>query len=230
LKEKLGTATLADFTQKWPDLPEEPTCPLYVLEEITQKALDEDEYMKGKLVIRDKAVTEMKEQQHNAVTAVEEQHLKLKKVIENRQEKIKQLAVSKEQALEPSKTLEKLNEVAKKVDPTNLKEEEKVGKKPEQLVGCDNQGLKQNICSNFYTSSSPANAASPANPLAGVPFFQTSTHHYGHQPLMHSSPYFCKYCVCVRAHVCMLYYIFLYICSVNLRVTSAVMTAKLHMR
>jgi hypothetical protein len=165
---------------------------------MTQKALDERENMKGKLVTQDTSMTDMKDEQRRALTAVEEQHLKLKKEVGNRQEEINNPVISKEQAQDPSKTLEKLNEVAKKVDPSNLKEEEKVEKKPEQLVGSDKQGLKQNIHSNMYTSLPPTNATLTINPLAGVPYFQPSTQHYGHQPLMHSSPYFCKYaCVWV---------------------------------
>jgi hypothetical protein len=50
--------------------------------------------------------------------------------------------------------------------------------------------------------------------------------HYGCQSLMHSSPYFCKYfvCVCVRAIT-----VHFVTCEMlNVRVTSVVLTAKLH--
>lgn len=203
MKEKLGSITVADLTLKWPVLPEPPTCPVDILEEMTQKALDEREDVKGKLLTEDKAVTEMNDDQWRILPAVEEQYLKLKKTVENRQENISSSVISKEQAQDPSKTLKKLSEVAKKVDPSNLKEEEKMEKKSEVSVGTDKQGLKQNVHSNIYTSLPPANAALPISPVAGVPYFQPSTQHYGHQPLMHSSPYFCKYYlyVCVFADV-----------------------------
>ena len=192
MKEKLRSVTLADLTLKWPVLPESPTCPLDVLEEMPQKALDEREDMKGKLLTQDKAVTEMNDDQWRAV---EKQLLKLKKTGENRQEKISNPVIIKEQAQDPSKTLIKLNEVAKKVDPSSLKEEEKMEKKSEQSVGSDVQSLKQNIHSNIYTSLPTANAALTINPIAAVPYFHPSTQHYGHHSLMHTSPYFCKFYV-----------------------------------
>lgn len=195
LKEKLRSITLADLTQKWPVLPEPPTCPLDVLEEMLQKPLDEKEDMKGKLLTQDKAVTEMNDDHWRALPALEEQLLKLKKTIENRQEKISNPVIFNEQAKDSSKTLLKLNEVAKKVDPSNLKEEEKTGKKSEQSVGSDMQGLKQNIHSNVYTSLSSASAPLTINPVTAVPYFQPPTQHYGHPSLMHTSPYFCKYYV-----------------------------------
>jgi len=193
MKEKLRNITLADLTLKWPVLPEQLTCLLDVLEEVPQKALDEREDMKGKLLTQDKAVTEMNDDHWRTLPAVEE-HLKLKKTVENSQEKISSPVIIKEQAQDPSKTLLKLNEVAKKVDPLNLKEEEKMEKKSEQSVGSNMQGLKQSTHSNIYTSLPPANAALPINPLAGVPYFQPSpTQPFGH--LMRTSPYFCKYFV-----------------------------------
>ena len=172
---------------KWPVLPEPPTCPLDVFEEMSQKALDEREDVKGKLVTQDKAVAELNDDQRRAVPAVEEQFLKPKKTVESRQEKISNPVIIKEQAQDPSKTLMKLKEVAKKHDSSNLKEEEKMEKKSEQSVGSDTQGLKQNIFSNVYTSFPSANA----NPVTAVPFFQ----HYGLHSLMHTSPYSCKYYV-----------------------------------
>jgi hypothetical protein len=162
------------------------------LEEMPQKTLDEREDMKGKLLTQDKAVSELNDDQWRVLPSVEEQFLKLKKTGENRQEKISNPVVVKEQAHDPSKTLMNLNEVAKKVDPSNSKEEEKMEKKSEQSVGSDMQGLKQNIPSNIYTSLPPASAALTINP---VQYFQPSTQHYGHHSLMHTSPYFCKYYV-----------------------------------
>jgi hypothetical protein len=197
LKEKLISVTLADLTLKWPVLPEPPTCPSDVLEEMPQKALDEKEDVKGKLLTQDKAVTEMNDDQWRALPAVEEQFLKLKNTGENRQEKISNPVIIKEQAQDASKTLIKLNEVAKKLEPSNIKEEEKMEKKSEQPVGSDMQGLKQNIHSNIYTSLPPANAALTINPVPAVPYFQPSTQHYGHHSLMHTSPYFCKYYICL---------------------------------
>jgi hypothetical protein len=179
---------------KWPVLPEQPTYPFDVLEEVQQNALDEREDMKGKLLTQDKAVNEINDDHWRTVPAVEEQVLKLKTTVENSQEKISSPVIIKEQAQDPSKTLLKLNEVAKKVDLLNLKEEEKMGKKSEQSVGSDMQGLKQRTHSNIYTSLPPANAALPLNPLARVPYYQpSSTQPYGH--LIHTSPYFCKYFV-----------------------------------
>jgi hypothetical protein len=195
LKEKLRSIALADLTLKWPALPEPPTCPLDVLEEMTQKALDEREDMKGKLLTQDKVVTEMNDDQWKGVPAMEEQFLKLKKTVENVQEKISSSIIIKEQAQDPSKSLMKLNEVAKKVDPSNVKEEEKVEKKSEQSVGSDMQGLKQNIHSNVYTSLPSASSALTINPVTAVSYFQPSTQHYGRPSLMHTSPYFCKYYV-----------------------------------
>jgi hypothetical protein len=194
LEEKLGSITLADLGLKWPVLPAQPACPVHVLEEMTQKALDEREDMRGKLLTQDNAVTEMNDDQRRVLPAVEEQYFKLKKT-ENRQEKASNPVISQEQTQDPSKTLKKLNEVAKKVDPSNFKEEENMGKKSEQPVGPDKQGLKQNIHSNIYTSLPLANAALPINPVTGVPYLQPSSQHYAHQSLMRTSPYFCKYYV-----------------------------------
>jgi len=199
LKEKLSI-TLADLTLKWPVLPEPPTCPLDALEEKPQKALDEREDMKGKLVTQDKAVTEMNDDQWRAVPSMEEQLLKLKKTVENRQEKISNPVIIKEQAQDPSKTLMKLNEAAKKVDPSNLKEEEKKEKKSEQSVGSDMQGLQQTIPSNLFIPLPPANAPLPINPVTTMPYYQPPTQHYGHHSLVHTSPYFCKYYV----YICLL--------------------------
>lgn len=193
LKEKLGSITLADLLLKWPVLLEPPTCPLDVLEEMTQKALDEREDMRGKLLTQDKALTEMNDIQYRALPAVEEQYFKLKKTVE----KTSNSVISQEQAQDSSKTLKKLNDVAKKIDSSNCKEEEKMEKKSEQSVGPDNQGLKQNIHSNFYPSLPLANAALPMNSVAGVPYFQSSAQHYGHQSLTRTSPYFCKYYLCL---------------------------------
>jgi hypothetical protein len=194
MKEKLRSITVADLTLKWPVLPEQPICPLDVSEEVLQKALDEREDMKGKLLAQDKAVTEMNDNHWRTFPGVEEQSLKLKKTVDTRQEKISSPVMIKEQAQDRSKTLLKLNEVAKKVDPLSLKEEEKTDKKSEQSVGSDMQGLKQSTLSNIYSSLPLANAALPINHLAGAPFYQpSSTQPYGHT--MHSSPYFCKYYV-----------------------------------
>jgi hypothetical protein len=195
MKEKLRSITLTDLTLKWPVLPEQPTCPLDVSEEVPQKALDEREDMKGKLLAQDKAVTEMNDDQWRTQPAVEEQLLKLKKTVE----KISSPVIIKEQAQDRSKTLLKLNEVVKKVDPLNLKEEEKMEKKSEQSVGSDMQGLKQSTHSSIYSLLPPANVALPVNSLAGAPYFQpSSTQPFGH--LMHTSPYFCKYYV----YICLL--------------------------
>jgi hypothetical protein len=201
LKEKLSI-TLEDLTQKWPVLPELPTCPLDVLEEIPQKALDEREDMKGKLLTQEKTLTEMNDDQWRVLPAVEEPFLKPKKTVENRQEKISSPVIIKEQAQDPSKTLMKLSEpseVAEKVVPSNLKEEEKMEKKSEQSVGSDMQGLKQNIHSNVYTLPH-ADPALPINSVTAVPYFQPSPQHYGQHSLMHTSPYFCKYYV----YICLL--------------------------
>lgn len=196
MKGKLST-TIADFRLNWPVLPEPPTCPLDALEEMPQKALDEREDMKGKLLTQDKAVTEMNDDHWRALPTVEEKYLKQKKILENRHEKISNSVIIKEQAEDPSKTIMKLNEAAKKMDPSNLKEEEKKGNKSEQAVGSDMQGLQQTVPSNVYTPLHPTNAALPIN---SMPFYQPSTQHYGHPSLMHTSPYFCKYYV----YICLL--------------------------
>jgi len=198
LKEKLIT-TLADLTLKWPVLPEPPTCPLDALEEMPQKALDEREDMKGKLLTQDKTVTEMNDQ-WRAVPTVKEQLLKLKKTIENRQENISNPVIIKEHAQDSSKTMMKLNEAAKKMDPSNLKEEEKKENKSEQSVGSDVQGLQQTIPSNVYFPVQPTNAPLPINSVTTMPYYQPSTQHYGHPSLMHTSPYYCKYYV----YICLL--------------------------
>jgi hypothetical protein len=149
--------------------------------------------MRGKLLTQDKALTEMNDIQYRALPAVEEQYFKLKKTVE----KTSNSVISQEQAQDSSKTLKKLNDVAKKIDSSNCKEEEKMEKKSEQSVGQDNQAVKQNIHSNFYTSLPLANAALPMNSVAGVPYFQSSAQHYGHQSLTRTSPYFCKYYLCL---------------------------------
>ena len=187
LKENLSSITPADLTLNWPILPEPPTCPLDVFEEMSQKALDEREDMEGKLLTQDKAMAEFNYDEQRAVPAVEEQFFKLKKTVENRPEEITHPMINKQQAQDSSKISMKLNEVAKKVAPSNLKEKEKMEKESEQLVGPNTQGLKQNMCSNVYTSFSSANA----NPVIPMPYFQ----HYGLRPLMHTSPYPCKYYV-----------------------------------
>lgn len=189
--EKSGNINLVDFVKlEWPDLPKEPSCPLGLLEEMTQKALDEREDVEGKLIAQDKAMVELKVEQQNApdgLTLVGEQKLKLTKVKENKNENIQNTSINKELAPQLSKTLEKLDEVAKKLDPSNLKGEGKC----ELFVGSDQKGLKQNRPSNVCFSA-PA-----VNPLTGVSLFQHSGSNYGYQPLLHSSPYFCKYYVSV---------------------------------
>jgi hypothetical protein len=203
LNQKLGNITLADIVKlEWPNPPDEPSCPLDTLEEMTRKALDEREDMKGKLIVQDKAMAQLKLQQQKAVddlALVEEQTLKLRKVIKNRNEMIENTLINKEMALPPSETLPKLNEVDKKVDSSNLKREEKLEQKPEKLVGSGEMDFEQK--GHSYVSFSTLSV----NPATGVPLLQHSTPVYGCQPLLCSSPYFCKYYVCahVLAYVCL---------------------------
>jgi hypothetical protein len=169
-----------------------------MLEEMMLKALDEREDLKGKLIAQDKEIAEMKVEQEkvlNDLTAVEEQRLRLRKAIEERREKVANSLTSKEPALKPG-ILEKVNEVAEKLDLSDLKGEAKVGKEPEHLVQSEEKGLKQNINLDTYLSAVSVNSPLQVNPVVGLSMYQYSTPNYGHQPLLHSSPYFCK-CLCV---------------------------------
>jgi hypothetical protein len=192
LNEKSGNLTLADFIKlEWPSPPIKPISPLDLLEEMMLKTLDGVEDMKGKLVTQDKEMVQIKAQHQkvlNDLSALEEQRLKLRKAIEDRQKKVENSLISKEVTLEPGVS-EKVNEAAEKLDRSDLKGEAKVGKMPEQVVQSEQKGLKQNINSDAYFSTVPV------NPLVGVPMYQHPTQDYGYQPVLHSSPYFCK-CLC----------------------------------
>jgi hypothetical protein len=192
---------MADFIKlDWPQPPEEPRCPLDTLEEMTHKALDEREDMKGKLIAQDKAMAQLKLEQQKAVddlALVEKQALKLRKVINNRSDIIQNMVSSKEMKLSPSETPMKVNEVAK-VDPSNVKREKKLEQKSEELLGSNDKDFEQN--GHPYVHIPPLQV----NSAIDVPLVQHLVPVYGHQCVLRSSPYFCKYfvcvCVCVRAH------------------------------
>lgn len=163
------------------------------------KALDGVEDMKGKLITQDKEMAQIKAQQQkvlNDLSTLEEQRLKLRKAIEDREKKVKNSLINKELALEPGVS-EKVNEVAVKLDPSDFKGEAKVvGKMPEQLVHSEENSLKQNIISEPYFSAVPVTPPLQVNSLLGVPMYQHHTQDYGrYQPVLQSSPYFCK-CLC----------------------------------
>jgi hypothetical protein len=193
LIEKSRDNTVADFEKlEWPDPPKEPTCPLQMLEEATLKALDEVEDLKEKLVTQDKEISQMKAKQlrvFSDLSALEEKGLKLKKAIEDKG-KVANSLISKELASKPD-MLRKGNGV-EIVDPSGLQGEVSEG----PVQSDEKKGLKQNMNSNTYFSASPVSPPLQVNSLVGVPMYQHSTQNYGYQPVLHSSPYFCK-CLCV---------------------------------
>jgi small-conductance mechanosensitive channel len=164
-----------------------------MLEEEMLKTLDEVEDMKRKLIAQDKEMGQMKAEQQKVsdnLSALEEQQSRLKKEIEDRQGKVNSSLSTKKLALKPDMS-GKVNEGVEVSDPSGSAEEV-----IEQSVQPDwKENMKQNINSNPYFSSAPLHVSS----LVGVPMYQHSTQNYGYQPVLPSSPYFCKcMCVCLR--------------------------------
>jgi hypothetical protein len=188
LTDKSRNITLADFAKlEWPDPPKEPICPLDVLEETMLKALDEVEDMKGKLIAQDKEMGQMKAEQPKVPE--EEQRPRLGKAAEDRQGKVNSSLNAKELALRAGMS-GKVDEGAEAFDPSGLE-----GEVTEQPVQSEQKkGLKQNTSSSTHFSAPPLHVSS----LVGVPMYQHSAQSYGHQPVLRSSPYFCK-CMCVFA-------------------------------
>ncbi|XP_021922164.1 uncharacterized protein LOC110830988 isoform X2 [Zootermopsis nevadensis] len=188
LNEKVGKITVADFVKlDWTDLPQEPSCPVDTLEVIIQKALEEQQDLKGKLIAQDKELAQMKLERQKAVddlAFVEQQALKLRKVIKNRSEVIENTLMNKDTALPPSETMLKMSEVDKKEDSSDSKIEEKFKQILETLVRSDEKNFEQNGCSRVHVPSSPVTCAT------GVPLLQHSTPVYGYQPMLHSQSYF----------------------------------------